>query len=269
MKRPTLVEFADGDWELNNPDCVDESSSAFYDAIEVMDHEPGAAERALKAIIKKCKNSHIDAILHLGLLYCENSKEVEGNALINKAHTIALEAIPKDFDEKNAQIMWGFLDNRPFLRTFQAIGTEMMKEKDYEKASKKFEFGINVNPDDNQGMRYLLLECFFHLHDPVKALELIKKYKDDWSIDFEYGSVLANYQSGKLQKAEKSLRSAVSEFPFGAKEILKKRHKEPKNDGFGVVHGSEYEAYDYWMRTSQFWTETDGLVDFVRSKTSD
>lgn len=267
--KPKLVELNDGVWEVSHPKCVDENYSEFYDAVELMDYKPASAERKLRTIIKKCKNLHIDAILHLGFLLSANGKELEGNALINKAHLIALDSIPKGFDEKNAEIHWGFLDNRPFLRTFQAVGLEMMKEGDYEKASEKFKFGLNVNPNDNQGLRYLLLECYFHLSDPANALKLIKLH-EDVSIDFVYGSVLANYQIGNLKKAEKSLKSAILSFPLGVKEIIKRIHKEPRNNAFGlgIVRGSEYEAYDYWMRTKQFWTETKGIIDFIRGKTT-
>jgi len=265
MTKLKLVQFADGEWELDHPKCVHEYSSDFYDAIELMDYEPATAERKLKAIIKKC-DSHIDAFLHLGFLYNSIGKEIEGNDLINQAHSIALDSIPKNFDEQNAEILWGFLENRPFLRTFQAVGLELMKEGDFVKASEKFGFGLNVNPNDNQGLRYLLLECYFHLNNPARALELIKLYENEASIDFEYGSVLANYQLGNLKKAEKSLQSAVANSPLGAKEIIKKRHTKPKNEafGFGIAMGGKYEAYDYWMRTKKFWTETEGLIDFIK-----
>ncbi len=264
--KPKLIEIVKNDWIVNYPKCVSENFEEYWDAIEQIDSNPKVAEKRLKKVIKKCPDGHIDAILHLGFLCNDTGREIEGNALINKAHSIALEAIPDKFDETKDKIIWAALENRPFLRTFQGAILELMKKAEYKPAIKKCRFVLNVNPNDNQGIRYLLLECFFHQKEPKNVLKLIKEYEDEWSLDFSYGAVLANLQLNKTDKAKELLKKALKDHPKAGKEITKKRHTEPPNEGFygGIVLGSDYEAYYFWIKNGKFWKETKGAIEFVK-----
>lgn len=269
IMKPKLVEIMENDWIVSYPKCVNENFEEYWDAVELMNSNPKTAEKGLKKIIENCPKGHIDAILHLGFLYNDTGKKIEGNALINKAHSIALEAIPDKFDETKDKIIWASLENRPFLRTFQGAILELMKETEYESAIEKCRFVLNVNPNDNQGIRYLLLECYFHQKEPKNVLKLINEYEEEWSLDFSYGGVLANLQLKKIEKAKELLRKALVDHPKTGKEITKKRHSEPRNEGFygGIVLGSDYEAYDYWIRNGEFWKETNGAIEFVKENT--
>ncbi len=261
-----LIPMFGADWQLRHPSCVDQQAEEYWQAMEAIHHIPNVAERKLRGIIKVCKDDHIDAILHLGFLYNDMGLPLEGNALIYKAHLIALEAIPKEFDQHHHNIAWGILENRPLLRTFHGIGLELMKDQNYRAAAKKFDFVLEVNPYDNQGLRYLLLECLFHLKKPEAILALLEKYPDEYSIEFLYGKALVNFQLGSTEKATTELTAACQEFPFGGKEMLKKRHPRPKSEapyGYGAARGSKYEAYDFWQRNKQFWMETAGAMEFA------
>jgi len=157
--QPYITKDIGGHWRTVYSENAEAFSDSFYEGLELMETDPKKAEKIFKQIITVCGNGHIDAILHLGFLYNETNKKIEGNALIHKAHNIALQAIPKDFDSTKERIEWGHIDNRPFLRTFHAIGLEYMEEEQYDKAIEKFNFILNVNPNDNQGVRFLVEDC--------------------------------------------------------------------------------------------------------------
>ena len=264
--KPKLIEIVENDWIVNYPECVEESFEEYWNAVELINSNPEVAEKELKKVIKKCPKGHIDAILHLGFLYNDTNKEIEGNALIHKAHSIALEAIPDEFDKSIDKIIWAALENRPLLRTFQAIILELMKEFEYRIAIEKCQFTLKVNPNDNQGIRYLLLECYFHQNEPENVLNLINQYKDEWSLEFLYGAVLANLQLNIHDKAKSILKKALKDFPKTGKELIKKKHTKIENDGFygGIVLGSDFEAYNYWVKNGQFWKNTKGAIEFIK-----
>jgi hypothetical protein len=92
-----------GYWKLCYPEIVNESFEDFYQALDIMDFKPKRAEKIFRKIIAVCGNGHIDAILHLGFLYNDIGKNIEGNALVNKAHAIALDSIPTEFNEEKRQ----------------------------------------------------------------------------------------------------------------------------------------------------------------------
>jgi len=264
--KPKLIERFEGEWVVYYPECIDNVTEEYWDAVEKLDTDPNTAEMELKIIIEKCPY-HFDAIIHLGFLFQKYPfRNVEANALIHKAHSIALETIPNDFDENKHKIEWLSLENRPFLRTFHGIILEFMKEQEYEKAISKCEFVLKVNPDDNQGIRDLLMKCFFHKNSPKNVLDLIEEYNDDRSIDFLYGATLAYLQLNKKTEARTALEKAVNRFPKGKKELIKKRHIKPKNEAFldGIISGSDYQAYDYWKRYGKFWNRTKGGISFLK-----
>jgi len=265
--KPQLIREVKNEWIVHYPKCVDENFEEYWDSIDQINSNPKEAEKGLKSVIKKC-NCYIDAVLHLGFLYNDIGKEIEGNALIYKAHLIALEAIPDEFDEKKDRITWAIIENRPFLRTFQGVILEMMKYSDYENAIRKCRFVLNVNPNDNQGIRYLLLENYFYNKEPENILKLIKEYKEEASAEFLYGLVLAYLQLNSPKKAKAALQKAIGNYPKIGKEIIKKRHREPKNEAVygGIIMGSDYQAYDYWLRNKAFWKETNGAIEFIREE---
>lgn len=254
---------------MSYPEINEKYSEDFWTAMEVFDFEPKKAERLLKKIITKCKDGHIDAILHLGLLYNEIGKEIEGNALVNKAHNLGLEAIPNTFDPNKDEIRWGILENRPLLRTFHAEGLELMKVKFYAKAIEKFEFIINVNPGDNQGARYSLAECYFYSSNFGAFFHLNSKYPDDHSVEFFYGNVFAYFQTNNLVKAKKQLQEAIKAFPHVANELIKTNHSFPYDEFevplHGIPVGSRQEAFNYWARTKDLWNDKK-IISFIKEE---
>lgn len=158
-QQPYLQKDLGGHWRTIYPNVIEDFFDDYWNAVEIMENQPRKAEEVFKKIISNCGNGHIDAILHLGFLYNETGRRIEGNALIHKAHNIALQALPKDFNPNYEEIHWGHVDNRPLLRTFHAAGLEYMNEQQYEKAIEKFNFLLNINPGDNQGVGYLLQKC--------------------------------------------------------------------------------------------------------------
>lgn len=263
--KPELVRAGENYWMIKYPACVHERFEEFWNAVEQMHSNPSAAEEGLKKLITECPNAHMDALLHLGFLLNETGRDVEGAALISKAYSIALQAIPDDFDDEQGQIPWGIMENRPFLRAFHAEILEMMKNADYAPAADKCGFVLGVNPNDNQGIRYLLMECFFHQGEPKAVLDLIQDFEEEGSADFAYGAVLAHLQLKNTDQAKKKLESALAEYPKVGKEIIKKRHTKPRNQSVtgGIILGSAYEAYDYWQRNGKFWEATNGAIEWV------
>jgi len=267
MNQPFLQKDFGEHWRTVYPEVVEQYEELFWEAVDLMDQAPAKAERIFKKIIHDCGNAHIDALLHLGLLFNDRNKSIEGNALIVKAHQIAKQALPDDFIVGYDQILWSHMDNRPLLRVFQAYGEELFKAKDYEGAEKALEFLLRLNPTDNQGIRYLMLECFQCREEPLKILELEREYEGDYSADFLYGKVLALLQLGKTEEAISQLAIAKSAFPHVLAELVRTTHQFPFDefehsyilDGVYPL-GSRQEAYHYWSKTRQFW-EKDNQLD--------
>ena len=110
-------------------------------------------------------------------------------------------------------------------------------------AKKIFEDIVEMNPDDNQGIRDLLCSCYFALGDNESVLKLCKKYEDDAMPALMFGRVLVLFMLGRLDEARRALLEAAKYGANVAMEIMEKKHKVVKTNEHGyTVSGSPYEA---------------------------
>ena len=135
-----------------------------------------------------------------------------------------------------------------------------------ERALIMFENIIALNPGDNQGVRSLIVDCYFRLKRPLDVLRTCDLYPGDGMEGLVYGRTLALFQLDRMVEAERELRDAASYLPLIAKELAKKRHPRPEElyPGY-VTHGGADQAYSYWEDYGPFWKATPGALEWVRS----
>lgn len=57
---------------------------------------------------------HIDAWVHLGLVYGYSGRKMESYLALREAHRIGLAVFPTTFNWDKDLLEWGFIENRPF-----------------------------------------------------------------------------------------------------------------------------------------------------------
>ena len=62
-------------------------------------------------------------------------------------------SLPKNF---NGVLLWGHIDNRPFLGCMHGYGLCLWKLERFKEAEKIFELMLWLNPTDNQGVRFII-----------------------------------------------------------------------------------------------------------------
>jgi len=220
----------------------------YYNAKEISDPEDAATE--FEQIIED-DPEFIDAHCSLGFLELDFFNN--GNAFhnFNQGYEIGNKLIPKDY---TGQIIWGMMENRPFLRTMQGMGLSFLFMREWEKATQIFEKILKYNPNDNQGIRALIIESYLARGRFKEILKINKQFPQDMLPDTLYGAVLANYRLDKIKEAEEALKIAIEYSPNVAKELSNKSHKQTELTG-SVIVGGEDEAYEYWQRNGPYWTD--------------
>ncbi len=101
----------------------------------------------------------IDAYSHLGNFHFPDD---DTNTFVNFAMPyyeagvkIGEYFLGPDFE---GQLPWGYVDNRPYLRTLHGLGLCYMRKRDDKKALDIFEKILRLNPMDNLGVRFLIDE---------------------------------------------------------------------------------------------------------------
>lgn len=252
-----LVKHYD-EWKFIFPREMDAVFDEYWAAFDFLDYNEKECQRRLKKIIKQFPESHLDAYNHISISYRNQRKTTESFHYALTSYLLGKNAFPKEFNPKKDKILWVDLENRPFLRACQILGLEYQYRKNFKRAIDLFSENLNFNEDDNQGIRYLLLECYLDLKDYVGFKNLLDKY-EDYSVEFLYGRVIYALIKNNGQNSMNLISKAIECNKHVLTELSKEKHIKPEprripgepNFDAGIAIGSIQQAYDYWERNKK------------------
>jgi tetratricopeptide (TPR) repeat protein len=267
-RRLKLVKVDHESWCFEHPELVSPFDDQLQASLRFMERgEYGQAEKILRSITDSC-SEHMSALNNLGVVLDYQQRSEDALRIWKHAVEVGLRCFPPDFAFGRHRVEWYLAENRRFLSSYHGLGLAYFKKNDFSKAFAVFNNILLLNPSDNQGVRYLLIECSFALKSPQEVLSLCNKYADDVGEEILFGRALALYQTGENLTAAQALIEAMAEYPRVAEMLVKKRNRKPdgKSD---IVSSLKYgEAYRYWERSGKYWRETDGAVDFAKKQMS-
>lgn len=261
-----LEQIGKDEWAFADDTIPGELHDQFDAALDAWQDEGkiAVAEKALLGIIVCCPD-HIDALHHLALLYQDSARDALAFACWQAAVGVGLRAFPDEFSWQRSRLDWGFLENRPFMRAYHALGLWFRQYGHHADAIEVFSRLLAVCPNDNLGTRYILPECWFGAGEPAKVIAHCQTHGDDGGPDIQYSLGLALVMCGKVESAKQVLEGAVSRLPLVAKELLKKSHRRPAgyNDGY-VSWGGADQGYDYWQRVGKHWQASEKAMHLLK-----
>ncbi|MGH2612720.1 MAG: tetratricopeptide repeat protein [Rhabdochlamydiaceae bacterium] len=238
-----------------------------YDIVESIPQSPSKARRELEAIIEKYPYA-FDAYDRLAfIIYHIYRKLDESIELLQRGLLRSSELFPEGFILGKSNLPWAVMENRPFLRMYSSLGFRLLDRAETEQATRILEDILEMNPEDNQGLREVLCSCYFKVGDVQSVLDLCSKYADDTTPAILFGRVLALFKTGRIDKAREEMRQAVRYGGNVALEIMAKKHVKIKNTDIEYYEaGSKKEASLYWNDFGKYWYEVAGAVEFVRNE---
>ncbi len=132
-----------------------------------------------------------------------------------------------EFFAENQGNFWMILETRPYMRARAKLAYELYLAGRIEDAIGHYEEMLQLNPHDNQGLRYYLLGHYLEKHDLTGAQRLFAQYNDEASAMFAWGLVLERYLAGELAEAVKAVGLARKENAH-VEEFITGRKKKPK-----------------------------------------
>lgn len=182
--------------------------------------------------------------------------EVEEGLLAHAAKL--LEIVIARNKAQGCLLEWGWLENRPALRLLAAHIDRL--DDDGERLRLLEWLVTTLNPNDNQGLREMLVRDLIANDRAADALALCQRYPGDGLGAMIYARVLALQQTGQLEEARAALAAARKERPRILKTLLAARPRMPELDFAGVTLGGEDEAWYYRMDWLPVWKETGALA---------
>lgn len=130
-------------------------------------------------------------------------KEAIADAVSQQGEKIKIEGIP----------YWGEIDTRPYMRARHGLGLCSINLGKFQDALNEFKILLHLNPNDNQGIRFLLADVYFYLGDKKKAEQCYKEYGGH---EGAYNYALLVFSIGEKSKAINILKESIKAVPFVA-----------------------------------------------------
>ena len=260
-----LINIGDSEWVFSDQDTSDEVYELLEEALDLMEElKFGSAKARLKSLLK-LNPDHMDAIHHLAIIENRKKNKDSSRNLWKRGVEIGHSVIPEEFKDGIGRIPWSYLENRPFLRCLHGHGFTLNDEGKTKEAFEVFQELLDYDPNDNQGVRDLLMERYLDEDRYSDAVELAERYNEDASPEIMYGKVIALYMIRSYKQAEMELEEAVLFNPQVAEELLKSDHSIPEGWMPDFIRSGGWdEAYVYWKNQGKYWTSD--AIEWLREK---
>lgn len=175
-------------------------------------------------------------------------------------------ALGPGYFEQDKGHFWGILETRPYMRAREGLAGCLWQIGQHEEALAHYRALLELNENDNQGMRYILAELLLVLDRDDELFALLERFPDDAAAVWLYTWALVEFRRGGASKAaERRLREAlrwnkhVPAYLLGRKRVP---HRTPEYIGMGDDREAAAYAGDFLMH----WRRTPGAVEWLQGK---
>jgi tetratricopeptide (TPR) repeat protein len=117
------------------------------------------------------------------------------------------------FFAENVGHFWGISETRPYMRARFGLAESLAAAGQVDEGIAHYQELLRLNPNDNQGVRYVLLPKLLAAGRDVEAARLLKE-SDEESANWAYARALLAFRlSGRSAAADRELRNAVRTNP--------------------------------------------------------
>lgn len=166
------------------------------------------------------------------------------------------------FFAENAGHFWRMIQTRPYMRARQGLADclwAMGREQD---SIAHCEALLELNPNDNQGVRDVLLSRYLALGNDAGAECLFLQYKDDWTAAFLWSRVLLDLRRGD-QAAAKAALLAAMDYNSHVAGLFTGKRKLPATLPETYSPGSRDEAALYMASFAEAWLASSDAMDWL------
>jgi len=176
--------------------------------------------------------------------------------------------LSENFFNENKGHFWGLLPTRPFMRAKKGYADTCAMLDKMPEAIQHYLQLLELNPNDNQGVREVLLSSFIEEAEWKAAKQLIQQYDDDGSAAFNYGRILVEYGlNGNTSHLTLLIKQAVAHNKF-VPAYLQGKRQLPRSMPEYIGNGDEKEAIVYASINRHLWWARPELLQLlpVRNK---
>jgi tetratricopeptide (TPR) repeat protein len=172
-------------------------------------------------------------------------------------------ALGQDTFEQHAGHFWVVFETRPYMRARAGLAGCLWDLGNHVEAIDHLGDMLRLNPNDNQGIRYMLLTYLLEDGPQSAVDELLSSY-DDGSANWLYSQALHTFRNqGASSTARKHLQAALKSNSHVPAYLLLDKTL-PKELPDMISHGDEDEAAVYVVYNGHLWIGEEGALDWMQ-----
>lgn len=244
---------------------LERAQELIYDAFDTDNSQSRVdlAEEALQ-ISEDCADAYV-------ILAEESAEDAQEARELYEAGVRAGErALGEEIFTEEAGNFWGILETRPYMRALEGLASSLWVLGEREQALTHYRRLLELNPGDNQGVRYQLAGCLLEEGLDEELGELLEQYGEEASAYWLYTRALWRFRmEGASERATTELKEATATNPYVPLYLLGRKNFLAQGLPELIGLGDESEAVSYFARALTEWLRTPGAVEWLRENTEE
>ena len=185
-----------------------------------------------------------------------DERPFDGNMTI-KDYQKRIDGYEKQFGERffkeHEGDFWLIHETRPYMQCLFDQAQLLWEKGEKEKAINQFKYMLKLNPNDNQGVRDMLLPGLLELNRLEEAHKLYLEYEDDASSSWKFNKLLLDIKdNASMDEIEMQYKKCSKSNPYIADYLLGRKILPVKMPLFYGI-GDENEAVFYTVLSAEAW----------------
>ncbi len=238
---------------------LEEAQEVVYQALEATGAKRTRLARRALEISPDCADAYV--------LLAEATKNPHAAKRLYEEGVRAGErALGPEAFEHDVGEFWGLLETRPYMRALEGLAQVEWYLGEHQEAIAHAQEMLRLNPNDNQGIRYVLASWLLAEGRDADLERLLKQYREDVSATWAYTNALAMFRrEGVGRKADAALRKALKTNRFVPLFLLGLK-KLPRHLPEYIGLGDENEAVAYIAEGAASWLATPGALEWFADR---
>jgi len=237
---------------------LDEAQDLIYEAFEAgTPRERAALAKEALEISPDCADAYVLLAEHANTFRQAMSLYEQGVAAGQRALG------PEAFREHEGHF-WGVVETRPYMRARLGLAQCLWTAGRREEAVEHYREMLQLNPNDNQGVRYLAAAALLALDRDDELDALLADYEDDASADWAYARALLAFRREGDSGQARDLLAAAGETNAHVPAYLTGAKLVPRELPDYITAGGEDEAIGHAARFLAAWRNTPGATSWAR-----
>ncbi len=166
--------------------------------------------------------------------------------------------------ENSTGHFWLDQRTRPYMRARLGLAQCLWESGQRAQAADHYAEMLRLNPNDNQGVRYLLLGALVDLDRDDDAQRLLQRYEHDGSAEWAYTTALLAFRRESDSAISRSLLRAASDTNRHVPDYLVGNKSMPPAPPSYISLGDEDEAISYAAQFLRTWRSSPGAIPWLR-----